>query len=489
MFIISEVTLKKEHLVLSKNSSTKNQSFLLSIFPIFFPFGGLLIGFLNCHLHYLLTETNFLTQVKIVLKQYIEDFRNDFFRSLINTLFLGVSWFSDERKSRRGLFTLKIDNFAVDTQPAMCGLLSAKLGKNSRSRVLMVIRRGYLRLLIPQSKEILNYFIYSLVVEDISKRDISIRPYEDVFVIDNQFCFSRDMYERRTSPFELKFQGFPISGIVDYDGKRIMMRRNLELSIHLNRAFLPGYSHNPNNYYHFLIEVFPRILFWMKYEESREVPVLCDSESPWQIRELIQKMTGVSPLLVDKCQIYNFRELFLCEDFFHIKPVDVFDSHSENIFMDFIKDLTEARDKVYELSRDSFVGENCERVYIGRGSGYNRIPLNQERVVTRLEVDFGFCAHDFSTLSVFRQVEIMTCAKIVVAAAGAALTNLMFCNPGTKVIVQPGTPNGNLRRFWKDYANLFGLDYIELAPPNEKHADKVINFDEDGLFSYLNSIL
>jgi hypothetical protein len=55
--------------------------------------------------------------------------------------------------------------------------------------------------------------------------------------------------------------------------------------------------------------------------------------------------------------------------------------------------------------------------------------------------------------------------------------------------VQPGTPNGNLRRFWKDYANLFGLDYIELAPPNEKHADKVINFDEDGLFSYLNSIL
>jgi capsular polysaccharide biosynthesis protein len=71
------------------------------------------------------------------------------------------------------------------------------------------------------------------------------------------------------------------------------------------------------------------------------------------------------------------------------------------------------------------------RIFISRKS-YRRI-INEEELMSLLST-YGFMMLDLESLPVEKQVELFSCAEIVIATHGAGLTNITFCNPGTKVI-------------------------------------------------------
>ena len=74
-----------------------------------------------------------------------------------------------------------------------------------------------------------------------------------------------------------------------------------------------------------------------------------------------------------------------------------------------------------------------ERIYISREKASYRRIINEQDVICCLE-KFGFRTVKLETMSVAEQAACLAAAKVVVAPHGAGLTNLVFCNPGTKVI-------------------------------------------------------
>lgn len=74
-----------------------------------------------------------------------------------------------------------------------------------------------------------------------------------------------------------------------------------------------------------------------------------------------------------------------------------------------------------------------ERIYISREKASYRRIVNEKDVIGCLE-KFGFRTVRLETMSVAEQALCLAAAKVVVAPHGAGLTNLVFCNPGTKVI-------------------------------------------------------
>ncbi|MEG3847271.1 tetratricopeptide repeat protein [Microcoleus sp. herbarium19] len=74
-----------------------------------------------------------------------------------------------------------------------------------------------------------------------------------------------------------------------------------------------------------------------------------------------------------------------------------------------------------------------ERIYISREKASYRRIVNEEEVVGCLE-KLGFRTVKLETMSVAEQAACLAAAKVVVAPHGGGLTNLVFCNPGTKVI-------------------------------------------------------
>ena len=78
-------------------------------------------------------------------------------------------------------------------------------------------------------------------------------------------------------------------------------------------------------------------------------------------------------------------------------------------------------------------GKTSKRIIISRGSSTTRRWLNENECMQLLDI-LGFKLIDPSNLSLAQQVEAFSNAEIILGPHGAGLTNIMFCNPGTKVV-------------------------------------------------------
>lgn len=73
------------------------------------------------------------------------------------------------------------------------------------------------------------------------------------------------------------------------------------------------------------------------------------------------------------------------------------------------------------------------RLYLSReGAGIRRV-TNEPAVVAMLE-RYGFESVETGSIPFARQAELFQAADVIVAPCGAALANLMFCRPGTRVL-------------------------------------------------------
>ncbi|MUK87455.1 DUF563 domain-containing protein [Ornithinibacillus sp. L9] len=93
-----------------------------------------------------------------------------------------------------------------------------------------------------------------------------------------------------------------------------------------------------------------------------------------------------------------------------------------------------------EFLRDSFLKSkshtsslNFERIYISREDASWRKVSNEPKLMTVLNKK-GFRKVTLSSLTVQEQIDIFSSAKVIISSNGAGLANIMFCQPGTKII-------------------------------------------------------
>jgi hypothetical protein len=77
--------------------------------------------------------------------------------------------------------------------------------------------------------------------------------------------------------------------------------------------------------------------------------------------------------------------------------------------------------------------QEFDRIYISRQDANSRKVINEDEVMNVLSKK-GFKKVVLSTLSVQKQRDIFNSAKYIISPYGANLTNIVFCDPGTKII-------------------------------------------------------
>ncbi|MEM1169956.1 MAG: tetratricopeptide repeat protein [Cyanobacteria bacterium P01_H01_bin.35] len=100
-----------------------------------------------------------------------------------------------------------------------------------------------------------------------------------------------------------------------------------------------------------------------------------------------------------------------------------------------------------------------ERIYIGRGNARYRRVMNEADVVEILS-QLGFTYVTPESMSLENQIATFAHANIIVAPHGSGLTNIVFCNPGTKVI-ELFSPH-YLRYYYWHISQLLGLEHYFL---------------------------
>lgn len=172
-----------------------------------------------------------------------------------------------------------------------------------------------------------------------------------------------------------------------------------------------------HNYYHWLLEVAPRL---MLMRDAGMVPdwYIIESQSRYQRRVL--ELLGV-PL--DRV-IQPHYALHLQADRL-IRPsqpgVRAWRAFAEAVKRGLVQ------------TEQGYPSDARRRIYISRKAAAHRKVSNEPELETLLK-SHGFETHSFETLDFARQVSLISSAECIVAVHGAALANLVFARPGTKVI-------------------------------------------------------
>lgn len=141
------------------------------------------------------------------------------------------------------------------------------------------------------------------------------------------------------------------------------------------------------------------------------------------------------------------------------------------------------KDKI--LEEKAIIKNPQKKIYISRNRSSNRRLINEKEVISLL-LKHDFEIINLELLTVAKQAELLSQAKIVISPHGSGLSNLVFCQPKTKVI-EIFAPNYVYPCYWL-VSNLVDLDYYYLTGEiiGSKHFHQLLYSDSRFEDIYLN---
>jgi capsular polysaccharide biosynthesis protein len=178
---------------------------------------------------------------------------------------------------------------------------------------------------------------------------------------------------------------------------------------------LPLYS----NYFHWTVELLPRLQLLEGNADLRELPLIVPGDAPPFVRETL-RLSGYADQVqfVDR-GIHKFANLYIPS---LLSPP----SHPSPMAISWLRDKLTST-----LSQTNF--EKKRRLYVSRRDALTRYASNEFELEAMLG-KFGFETVKMSDYSVAEQINLFSQAHMIVGVHGAALTNLVFCSPGTYVL-------------------------------------------------------
>ncbi len=225
------------------------------------------------------------------------------------------------------------------------------------------------------------------------------------------------------------------------------------------------------NYFHFVCDSLVRALIADEYEGCHGWPLVITDAAP-QIAQITQMLFPRREILVLKAdELVHFETL--------IVPVSSsFSPDDPGLASHAVFDapyLNELRSRLVgqQISRSS---SERPRVIFVKRSPYTapdgsmaRSIINQDEVIRFLEA-FGATIISPEHMSVVEQREAFNSADVIVALAGAALTNTIFCRPGTSIVSISQDRVVSPEYFGIMFGEL-GLNYVVVASPPVMHSN------------------
>jgi capsular polysaccharide biosynthesis protein len=208
-----------------------------------------------------------------------------------------------------------------------------------------------------------------------------------------------------------------------------------------------AYQGGERNWYHFLVDVLPRIAI---AEQCGEI----ETPDRWYVPASTQDRAG----LLDRMGITAEKR---------IDSMQVPHVRAEQLVVPSLPGYEQHPAWVAPFLRERLLAPGYGRIpgrciYITRGaSKRNRAVLNEPEVIAALEAH-GFAAVNPGALTIDEEVRTFAEADVVVSAHGAALTNMVFMNPGS-LVIELFPASHVMPCYWKLAGTVPGVDYRYLC--------------------------
>ena len=229
-----------------------------------------------------------------------------------------------------------------------------------------------------------------------------------------------------------------------------------------------------SNYFHMITELLPRLIAAEDCGLDPDLPLLIQEGLHPNLLELLGVINQRNrPLVLLRArQIYTVNELHFISDVASIQDVYERRRHSEETVLH--RGLTRRlADRVIAALDPGEPPQRSRRLYVRRGSRYRGL-LN-EQAVEEMLIREGFEVVLMDGLSVTAQIALFRQASLVVAPTGAAVTNILWCQPGTPVCVLSAKHDAMPSEIWVQLADIVGCAVTSM------HCQRA--FDRDDVYS------
>lgn len=300
---------------------------------------------------------------------------------------------------------------------------------------------------IPKMKHVEYFNNYAAIF-----KDVEVIGGSNVIIADDLFA----IYDLKTYDLEQKMY-YSDQGIRTYH-KDFLLVKKYESTLSIDTAIFLGGNYSWN-YFHFLYEIVVKF-FRIEYQEiDPSVPFIIDSSTlnTPQFLELFSFFNHTNRKLITldkgkRCHVHQMY-YFSCPN---IIPPDLIDPNSAKSYdvllelksLDFLR-----RNLISHASKNTF----SRRIFISRSKASGRRAFNEEAVFERFK-KYNFSLAYPEDLSLSDQISLFNGAEYIVGGAGAAFTNLIFCNSHCKVLTFAKT-NSPFSGF-STIANFVGVEFI-----------------------------
>lgn len=217
---------------------------------------------------------------------------------------------------------------------------------------------------------------------------------------------------------------------------KIYLSSQQRLKVKKGISFCINYNFN---YYHFVLECLPKFQLLDMSDIDISWPIIIDKTardiSQFQELLVIFNKTKRKIIYADRLQQVDVEDLFI------FTPIHYLPANYRDIYSISCKDVAFNRSNILFLRKtimDSIGADLTEhpchnKIFISRHN-FKRRSYNNDEIQASLEA-YGYATVYPEKLTFAEQVKVFHNAEYIVAASGAALTNIIFCRPKTKIYV------------------------------------------------------
>ncbi|MBN8757440.1 MULTISPECIES: glycosyltransferase family 61 protein [Variovorax] len=232
-----------------------------------------------------------------------------------------------------------------------------------------------------------------------------------------------------------------------------------------------------NNYFHFIAETLPRMILAEEAGVPPTVPFLVTGDLHPNIEKLFDiSNTARRPVIaLEKGTLYRVEEMYYPSDLTSV--IDAYEGGRA------------ARQTGLDVGRIRMAIDRCKqrfpvgaiagkrRIFASRNGSYRNL-LNQKQIENRL-LKIGFeivCADE---LDLEEQIRIFQDAEMVVGSTGAQMSNMVWCRPGTRVLVLASDHPSHQLYFWELLGRVSGAAVTILQGPRANARDDIYSLHDD----------
>ncbi|MFK7890871.1 MAG: DUF563 domain-containing protein [Granulosicoccus sp.] len=190
---------------------------------------------------------------------------------------------------------------------------------------------------------------------------------------------------------------------------------------------LPGLTHllgasaGAHCYYHWMVDILPRLGILQKSGVSvsqLDHVLVRETHQPFQSETLAQ-------LGIQENQIIETRNnaFFTCEKLLHVHLDNGINMKMNRFIPAWLQ---------YQFGERNLCNER-KRIYISRPAGVRRGIANEKELLPLLE-SRGFHIDTMEDKTVKQQAELLAGCDVLISPHGGALTNMLFCQPGSRIV-------------------------------------------------------